>query len=204
MPELRVLEIEKPKASRSAVPPLPSGAAGEIDLDADTDAATPITGAPPEPGSDKQVGSDVHSVAARSRTMAPTAAGEAWYLRIATGEQFGPATAEVLQRWMAEGRVAQDSLVWREGWAEWRAADQVFRSRDSQPIGSDFEIDPRWLMPAGAARESAPGESLLDDGPGAAERIRSKHYQKTVIIILIAAIAILLPALVYVVFFGPG
>jgi hypothetical protein len=53
-----------------------------------------------------------------------------WYVRPPppTGGQYGPARAEVMRRWMGEGRVSSDSLVWREGWPEWRTAGEVFPS----------------------------------------------------------------------------
>lgn len=49
-----------------------------------------------------------------------------WYVRPPDGGQFGPAAAEVMQGWLDEGRVGPDSLVWREGWRDWREATNVF------------------------------------------------------------------------------
>jgi hypothetical protein len=49
-----------------------------------------------------------------------------WYVRPATGGQYGPAAADVMQQWLDEGRVAADSLVWREGWPDWRLAATTF------------------------------------------------------------------------------
>jgi hypothetical protein len=51
-----------------------------------------------------------------------------WYVRPPSGGQYGPAKGEVVRRWIAEGRVSADSLVWREGWAEWRLAGPIFPS----------------------------------------------------------------------------
>jgi hypothetical protein len=56
-------------------------------------------------------------------TEAPKAV---WYVRPASGGQFGPANGEVMGTWVAEGRVSPDSLVWREGWRDWREAAAVF------------------------------------------------------------------------------
>lgn len=39
--------------------------------------------------------------------------------------QFGPARGDLFRSWIAEGRVAPDSMVWREGWSEWRPAATV-------------------------------------------------------------------------------
>jgi hypothetical protein len=79
-----------------------------------------------------------------------------WYVRLATGVQFGPAGAPVMSRWLAEGRVPPDSLVWREGWPQWRAAMQVFpQSRpvqNSGPMGHDPSVHPGPVGPyAGGA-----------------------------------------------------
>jgi hypothetical protein len=49
-----------------------------------------------------------------------------WYVRPPSGGQYGPAKGEVLRRWIAEGRVSADSLVWREGWPDWQLAGPVF------------------------------------------------------------------------------
>ncbi len=56
---------------------------------------------------------------------APTAI---WYVRPPSGGQYGPARGDVMRKWIAEGRVSGDSLVWREGWVDWRNAAQLFPS----------------------------------------------------------------------------
>jgi len=45
-----------------------------------------------------------------------------WYVRPPSGGQYGPARGDVMKKWIAEGRVSPDSLVWREGWSDWRSA----------------------------------------------------------------------------------
>lgn len=54
-----------------------------------------------------------------------------WYVRPPGGDQYGPARGDVMRRWIAEGRVSSDSLVWREGWTDWRQASQVFSTLQS-------------------------------------------------------------------------
>jgi len=54
-----------------------------------------------------------------------------WYVRPPGGDQYGPARGDIMRRWIAEGRVSGDSLVWREGWTDWRQASQVFTSLPS-------------------------------------------------------------------------
>jgi len=50
----------------------------------------------------------------------------AWYVRPASGGQFGPAAGHVMRAWIGEGRVDSDSLVWRDGWQDWQEAGEVF------------------------------------------------------------------------------
>jgi hypothetical protein len=49
-----------------------------------------------------------------------------WYVRPPTGGQYGPAKGEIMRKWIAEGRVSSDSLVWREGWTDWQNAGKLF------------------------------------------------------------------------------
>lgn len=65
-----------------------------------------------------------------------------WYVRPASGGQYGPATPEVMRNWLGEGRIGVDSLVWREGWREWRSGGEVFPQLATQPAmaGLDFVV----------------------------------------------------------------
>jgi hypothetical protein len=49
-----------------------------------------------------------------------------WYVRPPSGQQLGPADPDAMRGWLAQGRIAADSLVWREGWRNWRPAGDVF------------------------------------------------------------------------------
>jgi hypothetical protein len=49
-----------------------------------------------------------------------------WYVRPPAGGQYGPAAADNMRQWLGDGRVSPESLVWREGWADWRSAGDVF------------------------------------------------------------------------------
>jgi hypothetical protein len=51
-----------------------------------------------------------------------------WYVRPPSGGQYGPARGDIMRKWVAEGRVSGDSLVWREGFPEWKTAGQLFPS----------------------------------------------------------------------------
>lgn len=60
-----------------------------------------------------------------------------WYVRPPSGGQFGPADSATFYQWMAENRVARESLVWRDGWPQWMIAAEAFE----EYYGS------RWLVP---------------------------------------------------------
>jgi len=51
-----------------------------------------------------------------------------WYVRPPSGGQYGPARGDIMRKWVSEGRVSGDSLVWREGFPEWKSAGQLFPS----------------------------------------------------------------------------
>jgi hypothetical protein len=96
-------------------------------------------------------------------TPAPTLAdpladgGEVvWYVRPASGGQFGPATPDVMRGWLVEGRVGADSLVWREGWRDWQTAGGVFpQFSPNQPAPAIEAVVPRPAV-AAAPQSVAP------------------------------------------------
>ena len=49
-----------------------------------------------------------------------------WYARLPSGQQYGPAPGELFRTWLDEGRVTPESLVWQEGWPDWKQASEVF------------------------------------------------------------------------------
>lgn len=74
-----------------------------------------------------------------------------WYVRPPSGGQYGPARGEVMRKWLAEGRVSSDSLVWRDGWAEWRDAGPLFPSLAAGGVAV-AAIAPLQSVPVAAAR----------------------------------------------------
>lgn len=51
-----------------------------------------------------------------------------WYVRPPSGGQYGPARGDVMRKWLADGRVSGDSIVWREGFRDWKNASEIFPS----------------------------------------------------------------------------
>jgi hypothetical protein len=76
------------------------------------------------------------------------APGAVWYVRPATGGQFGPASADVMRSWLNDGRVSASSLVWRAGWPDWLTAAAVFPqlATDSAVGGLPGDVSPQAPM----------------------------------------------------------
>jgi len=102
-------------------------------------AVTPVAAAPAEPEIDfRPVSRD--NPFASPPTPPPAAVVEkfpdpfadapdaVWYVRTSVGDQYGPVKAAVVRQWLVERRIIADTLVWREGWEEWKTGDQVFES----------------------------------------------------------------------------
>lgn len=45
-----------------------------------------------------------------------------WYVRPPSGGQYGPADGPTMKQWILEGRIAESSMLWRDGWADWKPA----------------------------------------------------------------------------------
>ena len=116
-----------------------------------------------------------------------------WYVRPPNGGQYGPATGEILRQWISEGRVAATSLLWREGWPQWREAKEVLPElstrlpdpgSDDRPSPSSSDVAPRDRTLPGdndvAKREAEEfgygGPLISDDTPSAAVG-KSQPYQ---------------------------
>ena len=129
-----------------------------------------------------------------------------WYVRPATGGQFGPAAPEVMRTWLLEGRVGTDSMIWRDGWDRWKDAGMLFpflkqtsspsaKAPTPSPIPSSTEVavDMAQLISPGTQAGSTPSDTLRPTGSKTKSRI-----SLFLVITLVMAIIGLLPILVYV------
>lgn len=117
-----------------------------------------------------------------------------WYVRPPSGGQFGPAAADIMRKWIGEGRVSADSLVWREGWAEWQTAGPLFPSlgAKSTPPAPDAVSRPDALA-------VTPTSYSLGQTSTAVSRLRPRRRNSNTIAIgAIAVLAILSVALAVV------
>jgi hypothetical protein len=80
-----------------------------------------------------------------------------WYVRPPSGGQYGPARGDVMRKWIGEGRVSSDSLVWREGWTDWRDAGRLFPTL-ATPASTPTSAAPTFPTPlaTAAAPQSSP------------------------------------------------
>lgn len=84
-----------------------------------------------------------------------------WYVRPPSGGQYGPARGDVMRKWIGEGRISADSMVWREGWDDWRSGAAVFpylRAAVAAPIAAPAPVAyaPSAPAPAASTRSYAP------------------------------------------------
>ncbi len=70
-----------------------------------------------------------------------------WYVRPPTGEQYGPASGEVLRMWIAEGRVTSNCHVWCEGWDDWRSAGVLLRAEQVRTVEPPANVEPVVATP---------------------------------------------------------
>ncbi len=83
-------------------------------------------------------------------------ASAVWYIRPPSGGQYGPATGEMLRGWISEARVTPTSLVWRDGWAQWRSAAETLAEfgATSSPVPtppSKAVVRPHFVAPVPVA-----------------------------------------------------
>ncbi len=116
-----------------------------------------------------------------------------WYVRPASGGEFGPAKGDVMRRWMEEGRVGADSMVWCEGWADWQTAGPLFPSlapsSSEQPIVAVNSQAPMATKPKTLAGLQSIQKKTVESN-GRAARQRSSGGGKSIAAIVILGLMI--------------
>ncbi len=139
-----------------------------------------------------------HRSPATGPTVDPIAeAPEAiWYVRPPSGGQFGPAKGEVMRKWIVEGRVSADSLVWREGWPDWLTAGPVFPTLNPTYTASTATMAKRETV--SLQLQSAATEPTGSRPTAIAARAATPPKSLTGVIVLVLIVVALLAVLVYV------
>lgn len=136
------------------------------------DAPLDVLATPAEPGAAQ--GTFQTQVTTAPVDVIAEAPGAVWYMRAATGGQFGPASGDIMRSWLNEGRVGADSLVWRAGWPEWRAAADVFPQL-STAVATPGQVaspaQPASSVPSGSS--SASGPPPIGSSPAASQMLQS-------------------------------
>ena len=127
----------------------------------------------------------------------------AWYVRPASGGQFGPATTDEFRQWVADGRVPRNAWVWRTGWADWKAgaeAVQTFaaeKSRTPPPVPQVAPTAAPAIVPTVVAHDWPPARNGASaagrpvDAIYAARRRRRQMQQRLTVIMAVVAVALL-------------
>ena len=111
-----------------------------------------------------------------------------WYVRPSLGGQYGPASGDMLKQWIQQGRVAADSLVWRDGWPNWQSAGTVLPQTgalnpsaglpDATDVGLPMPLDPLPVSARGGLGRTVPR--------------RRSNLVVTIIVVLLVVIALAL------------
>jgi hypothetical protein len=113
-----------------------------------------------------------------------------WYVRPPAGGQYGPANNMIMQRWLSEGRITPDTLIWREGWRDWQEASRIFHQLRANNKSEDYHIEEPF------AQANSPVKSMTS-------RSRDPQNLRMIVIALIILTSIIiLSMLVWVITHG--
>jgi hypothetical protein len=128
-----------------------------------------------------------------------------WYVRTPVGEQYGPVQGAAMRSWVAEGRVTNESYVWREGWPDWRPARDVFgnpskeRLAPARPVTASpaVAVAANPLQPLNL--KPSPASGRPNSVRASSARARSARNSTLTFVILLGLVCVLLlAALVWV------
>ena len=133
-----------------------------------------------------------------------------WYVRPPSGGQYGPANTSIFGQWIEEGRVASNSLVWRDGWQQWRSATEAFPELAGQlPGGSQDQqvsetarehLDQQRRVTETTADRSEQTNPLVAGENHFGEQTRNRSTRRAVMLLGLVVITVaLVGALIYVI-----
>jgi hypothetical protein len=121
-----------------------------------------------------------------------------------------------MRQWIDQGRVAADSLVWREGWAQWQAASSTFPQLNSSvpsPAPAVATAAVATVVPATvrAATPLADETSSLVLGPSSttatsssAMTVKKSNGMTAVVVTILVVVAIILMVIFFYVLLNQG
>jgi len=165
-----------------------------LPTDPDSSTSNP-SGSPPQQASNaatvQQGGPG--QIAAQQPDPLDEAPNACWYVIPPSGGQYGPASREVMRTWLSEGRIGPETLVWREGWPDWREARNVFP--EVSLVGSQAVQQ----VVAQAVATSPLGPLSGSAGSQTQSGKRSRRTDITVVALVVAALVVLAAVLVGIV-----
>ncbi len=137
--------------------------------------------------------------AADSRPLSPLDDAEAlWYVRPPAGGQYGPASGEVMRSWIEEHRITPSTLVWRQGWSQWRSAHEALPGLIPLPTPERTEAQPAAAPTASEAPAVTEPVILFGQAGIGQERSVRSQRRRTMIILLASLSVLLLGVLAYI------
>ena len=131
-----------------------------------------------------------------------------WYVRPPNGGRYGPADGTTVRQWIREGRVTRTTLLWRDGWAQWRDTEEIVPEAFVSVAGAASTASPpeptarfehEFVTPGGmtskaSAPQASPSYSKERPDPDTylGAKKRRKSLQRTKLIGILAGIAIVL------------
>src|SRR5438874_622573 len=124
--KVRIPTVSEPGLIDSELEETEATHAGTVKSNGSGAVAAPVLAAPTAPAVSAAMPGSEHATESAADDPIAAAPAAIWYVRPPTGGQYGPARGEIMRKWIAEGRVSSDSLVWREGWTDWQNAGKLF------------------------------------------------------------------------------
>jgi hypothetical protein len=170
-----------PKCQAKITIPAEGASAGSDSEEGGQSAAAPVAGAsafaanPPPAEGAARLSAEEQS-AAPQPTVAVAAAGAVdaiseaptlhWYAAPpGATSQYGPASGEEFRAWMQEGRITADALVWRQDWADWQRAGNVFPQLETPTAAGAPPIAPHGPATATPLPTAAAAMPMAAGGP---------------------------------------
>jgi len=181
---------------------------GESATSADDSSLTPEAGIFAEPLAEVAPAVIAPTAVAMADPIAENPALQ-WYVGVAgSSTPYGPAKGDIFRGWITEGRVAPDSLVWREDWTDWRRADEVLPQMQPltlpphAPMASSHPVPvPTW---SNAAPLAAPIPASANNPPTLRQPVAVPPSQQlksppVALIALAVVVLLLIPLLIWVI-----
>ncbi len=125
-----------------------------------------------------------------------------WYVRPPAGGQYGPASSEVMRSWIDEHRITPSTLLWRQGWSQWRSAHETLPGLLPLPVAERPGVQPAAAVTATTVTATAAQETpevsepiILFGQAGIGQERNARSQRRLTLIILLAIISVVLVGL---------